>query len=74
MGDGASAAQIQKIGWRTPISAMHGIRSKRAEALEAKGIRVVEDLIFHLPAHYGLKFPERGADEMTSFFAGDWSG
>ena len=31
---------------------MAGIGPKRAEALEAKGIRSVEDVLFHLPARY----------------------
>ncbi len=52
MGDGIGAVQIQKIGLKTPISSMAGIGPKRADALEAKGIRTVEDLLFHLPARY----------------------
>jgi len=43
---------LQKIGPGTPVASMTGIGPKRAEALEAKGIRVVEDLLFHLPARY----------------------
>ncbi len=50
---GASVANsIQAISLKTPISAMAGIGPKRAEALAAKGIRTVEDLLFHLPARY----------------------
>src|SRR5580704_7808258 len=50
---GASVANsIQAISLKPPIAAMAGIGPKRAEALAAKGIRTVEDLLFHLPARY----------------------
>src|SRR5579872_6609498 len=53
MAGGTSIADsIRAITLRTPISAMAGIGPKRAEALEAKGIRSVENLLFHLPARY----------------------
>jgi len=45
MSEGA-AAQIKKVGLRTPVASMTGIGPKRAEALEAKGIRIVEDLFY----------------------------
>jgi ATP-dependent DNA helicase RecG len=46
------AESIKPLSLKTPIAAMVGIGPKRAEALQAKGIRVVEDLLFHLPARY----------------------
>ena len=53
MATGASIAEsIKAISLKTPIVAMAGIGPKRAEALNNKGIRTVEDLLFHLPARY----------------------
>ena len=53
MAAGTSIADsIKPLSLKTPIAAMTGIGPKRAEALEAKNIRVVEDLLFHLPARY----------------------
>src|SRR5260221_14359475 len=53
MAGGASIAEsIKPLSLKSPIAAMTGIGPKRAEALEAKGIRIVEDLLFHLPARY----------------------
>jgi ATP-dependent DNA helicase RecG len=53
VGDGSSIAEsIRAIGLKTPIAAMAGIGPKRAEALNNKGIRTVEDLLFHLPARW----------------------
>jgi ATP-dependent DNA helicase RecG len=50
---GSSVAEsIRQVTPKTPIAAMAGIGPKRAEALAAKGIRTVEDLLFHLPARY----------------------
>jgi ATP-dependent DNA helicase RecG len=53
MASGASIADsIKAISLKTPIASMAGIGPKRAEALNNKGIRTVEDLLFHLPARY----------------------
>ena len=50
---GSSVADsIKPLTLKTPIAAMAGIGPKRAEALNAKGIVTVEDLLFHLPARY----------------------
>ena len=50
---GASIAEsIKPLSLKTPIVAMAGIGPKRAEALNARGISTVEDLLFHLPARY----------------------
>jgi ATP-dependent DNA helicase RecG len=46
------AEDVKPLSLKTPIAAMAGIGPKRAEALNAKGIRTVEDLLFHLPARY----------------------
>src|ERR1700730_12756317 len=43
---------VKPLSLKTPISAMAGIGPKRAEALNAKGIVTIEDLLFHLPARY----------------------
>ncbi len=53
MVDGASIAEsIKPLTLKSPIAAMAGIGPKRAEALNARGIITVEDLLFHLPARY----------------------
>src|SRR5579872_1333531 len=53
MAGGTSIADsIRAITLNTPISAMSGIGPKRADALAARGIRSVEDLLFHLPSRY----------------------
>ena len=50
---GSSVAEsVKPLTLKTPIAAMAGIGPKRAEALNDKGIRIVEDLLFHLPARY----------------------
>ena len=35
-----------------PVSALPGFGPKRAELLARRGLRTLEDLLFHLPAHY----------------------
>ena len=53
MATGASIAEsIKAISLKSPIAAMVGIGPKRADALAAKRIVTVEDLLFHLPARY----------------------
>ena len=50
---GSSVAEsVKPLTLKTPIAAMAGIGPKRAEALNNKGLRTVEDLLFHLPARY----------------------
>ncbi len=46
------AESIKALTLKSPIAAMAGIGPKRAEALNARGISSVEDLLFHLPARY----------------------
>jgi len=50
---GSSIAEsLKPLTLKSPIAAMAGIGPKRAEALAAKGIVTIEDLLFHLPARY----------------------
>ena len=54
MGERGVSADLKAtaINLRTPVASIAGIGDKRAEVLEARGIRTVEDLL-HLPARAG---------------------
>jgi ATP-dependent DNA helicase RecG len=50
--EGLAAPEWVRSALARPISTLPGVGSRRAEALARRGLRTLEDLLFHLPVRY----------------------